>query len=388
MSASSFAAASSEGSSGPADVLEGYANFVRNKRSVLLHPVGLPLVSYFHHRTKEARGGGGGSGGDEAAAVKDGVHDFFPSEIFSVGSDGSPLENDDGGVFLGCHEKWIETMSKEIGDGSDPTSAESAETALTKELRLEIGARLGCSFNVPAKETTVPDPATGGRGRVDILVLSKEDSQGDVLRVPQPLLMMEVGLANDLWWKKFNQATLYLHGLLELEEGRPMLLAVVTLTDPKTNIKAAKAAAFPLGKIDEEKTDADKAKGKEEVDTVQEAVAKDARIAGAKEALNANFAARIGVFVVTKRRSKRVKRFTMDKAYRIALLWHKRADSVEGLSKQFGLVIGAARLLPIWVAASKQQLSDKHFAYLGPNCCKVVKGQVRPPLESSLVPAL
>jgi hypothetical protein len=200
--------------------------------------------------------------------------------------------------------------------------------------------------------------------------------------------MMEVGLTNDLWWKKFNQATLYLQGLLELEEGRPMILAVVTLTDPKTNIKAAKAAAFPLGKIDEEKTDADKAKGKEEEDTVQEAVIKDARIAGAKEALNANFAARIGVFVVTTKRSKKKKRLNKDKPYRVALLWHKRADSVQVLSKQFGLVIGAARLLPTWVAALKKLLLDKHFAYLGPNCCKVVKGQVRPPLESSLVPAL
>jgi hypothetical protein len=267
-------------------------------------------------------------------------------------------EEEDCGVFLSCHEDWIGSISMKLAEGIHPTRADKSETELTRLLCVAIGKRMGSKsgqFEVPEKETAVSDAATNGTGKVDVLIRSKVEAQG----VPGssfscPILLMEVGLNNDRWWSKYNQGTQYLQGLLpELDEDRPLLLAIVTLTNPKNNFGDAEAA---LGKR--------KREGME--DAAPEDVAE--KVAEAKDALNSNFAARIGVFVVAPRK---------DKPYRIALLWHGQAGSPAALSQHFGRVLGAVRILPAWIDASKKLMSEKKFAYLGPNCCKVVVDQVR-----------
>jgi hypothetical protein len=343
--AGSTTAATSESISERTNVLNGYSDFVHNKRSVLVHPVGLPLVRYFY--------GGGGArrrGSEETiAGATDRVDQFFPPEIFIVRDnckDDAAEEEEDCGVFLRCHEEWIGALSMKLVEGRDSTRAEESETELTRLLRVAIGERMGSKrFEV----TTVPDAATNGTGNCCLLVRSKVEGRG-VSSFSCPLLLLKVGLNNDFWWSKYDQGAQYLQGLLpELGKDRPLLLAVVTLTDPSKNLSDAVTA---LGKRIWEGR-GDPAQGD---------------VAAAKDALNSAFAARIGAFIVVPRKDRR---------YRIALLWHGQAGDQAALSQHFGRVLGAARLLPAWIDAAKKLVSERNFVYLGPNCSKVCVGEVR-----------
>jgi hypothetical protein len=122
-------------------------------------------------------------------------------------------------------------------------------------------------------------------------------------------------------------------------------VAAVTLEDPRANLQGAEEAAAP----------------------------KDA-----KDSPSAKFSARIGVFLAAARLPKKKSRAAAPiRPHRAALLWHGRTGSAAALSGALGRAVGAARLLPAWVAASGGLLSRGRFARLGPHCCKVVRGQVR-----------
>jgi hypothetical protein len=135
-----------------------------------------------------------------------------------------------------------------------------------------------------------------------------------------------------------------------------VLVAVVTLEDPRANVEDAEEAAARHNNDEVE---------------AEEGAAK------AEDPPNAKFSARIGVFLAAARLPKNKRCGTSARPHRAALLWRGRAGSAAALSEALGRAVGAARLLPARVAASDGLLSRGRFARLGPNCCKVVRGQVR-----------
>jgi hypothetical protein len=102
-----------------------------------------------------------------------------------------------------------------------------------------------------------------------------------------------------------------------------VLLAAVTLEDPRADIGNAKAAARH---------------NNDEVEA-EEGAAK------AEDPPNAKFSARIGVFLAAARLPKKQRRGTSARPHRAALLWRGRAGSAAALSEALGRAVGAARLL-------------------------------------------
>jgi hypothetical protein len=355
------------------NVFQGHADFVRSKRSVLFHPVALSAVRYFFRQAGEAL--------EEDASVLDVFpHAGIPTDASS--SAGSSPTDDE--VFQRCHKEWIKGMS----------SGEGGEKALTKKLRVAIVAEM-TEFYVPLEETKVPDAATNSYGLVDALVQAEKNGP--------PLLLVEVGLDNNIWWKKYGQASEYLQGLTNFKEN-PALVAVVTLTDPRKtselplkqakNEEAAAAVAEVTSKRKKEQEPSQRNKmlapattqprppsppevkgpgrpqqtGQTEAEVDQGAEEAGEAAPDAATAPSESFAARIGVFVVAPR--------PRPAPHRVALLWHGHANSVTLLSEQFGRVLRAARQLPRWIEASNALRESNKYAYLGPNCCKVVKDKV------------
>jgi hypothetical protein len=161
-------------------------------------------------------------------------------------------------------------------------------------------------------EVRVPDPRTGGAARMDILVSERVEGTSDC---HHPRLVVEVGLDNKQWWKKFHRGISYLRHLKGFRTSKAALLAVVTV--------------------------------------------------GEKEA------ARIGVFLVTPKLVRRDEGTTARCEYRVSLLRHKQTASISELSGEFGRVLRATCQLPAFLAASDDMLERGDFRYLGPSCCLV-----------------
>jgi hypothetical protein len=162
-------------------------------------------------------------------------------------------------------------------------------------------------------EARVPDPLAGGTARMDILVSERVEGTGEV---HHPRLVVEVGLDNKQWWKKFHQGISYLRCLEGFRTSKAALLAVVTV--------------------------------------------------GEKEA------ARIGVFLVTPKLVRGDEGTTTARCeYRVSLLRHEQTASISELSSEFGRVLRATCQLPAFLAASDAMLERGDFRYLGPSCCLV-----------------
>jgi hypothetical protein len=201
---------------------------------------------------------------------------------------------------------------------------------LPKEDRNEpkLSEKIGESIQEAIKGTTLKihtDPSTGGRGRSRVDPLVCESSRpssvvdGTAGRPASARLLVEVGIHNEAWWKKFDQGMMYVTGMDHFVE--PMLFAVVTL----------------------QANDAD---GATRLDTT-----------------------RVGVFLLTPtgRRSEKG-----EAECRISLLWNKETPDMRVLSDAFGRMLYASTtLLPPWIEASDRMKEREEHVYLGPNCCKV-----------------
>jgi hypothetical protein len=203
----------------------GFSTYVRNFRSVLHHPVGLPLIRAFHTKTAKEKGGGGdGDGEDEKKKeefplIKEYFPDFFEGRGGSATAASANAAADvDGGVdppcataataasataaipvddiFQSCHILWR-------------SEGKPTELALTKKLAEAMASSLR-EYNVAVRgEAPVPDPRTFGTARIDVLV-SKRMKGVDGTEADRPLLVAEVGLDNKLWWAKVVRSLKYM----------------------------------------------------------------------------------------------------------------------------------------------------------------------------------
>jgi hypothetical protein len=219
-----------------------------------------------------------------------------------------------GGVFSKCYEDWAKDVE-----------AKQNEAALASKIAAELAEALPKEKFSVQKDQNDPDPLTNGCVRCDVTV-------GSLQGAKQTVLMVELGLNNEDWWRKFDRGLRYMRNLESL--AGPALLAVVTLAGP--------------GQGGTPKT-------------------------GPK---TGDFA-RLGAFLVTKRPG----RTPSGAEFRISLLWHERAKGLRAASGGFGRIVRAACLLPEWIEESKAMKEAGSYGYLGPNCCKIVReksGEVRP----------
>jgi hypothetical protein len=185
------------------------------------------------------------------------------------------------------------------------------EPDLTKDLARNMGTALKEYGLAVAGEAVVKDPRSHRTGRMDALVSDE---------VGRPLLVVEVGLDNMLWWSKVDQGLRYVEYQETFGTSEATLLAVVTL---------------------------------EEVEN--------------------QTAARLGVFLVTPK----VVQYRHNTAaeFRVTLLWHDETERIGDLSRGFGRILRATCQLPRYIVAARAMLDRRAYRYLGPNCCLIkVKG--------------
>jgi hypothetical protein len=324
---------------------DGPAAYQRPASSVLLHPVALPLTRYFFHEAGDV-------------VVEEDI-DLMKVLTLRAGlpataassSSCEPSKRGDG-VFRRCHENWLK---ENAGRGG---------TALTERLRAAMRDELG-DFCVSS------DEAARGSGLVDAIVHPKTNGH--------PLLLVQLGLNHDKWWKKYAQASEFLERHPPVE-GNPVLIAVVSLTDSRTKCRRERAnleVKAPKRTISQESPQPKKKTGKsaEAADTAEATNSDPAAAHCAAATRSKSYAgARIAVFLAVPKKPDR----TSGRAapHRVALLWHGLAGSVESLSKQFGWILRATIQLPGWIEASRDSLANKSFVCLGPDCCKISIEQV------------
>ena len=170
----------------------GFSFFDFNYRSVLYHPVGLPLVAAFHGKVLSNL---------PSYPVK-----AFPPDLWA---------NEKGNTILS------EVYVKDI-----------KETSLTKGLKKQISDTFSDQFGVET-ETRISQDGRNYRGRLDLAFLPKS-TEGN--GTDTPLCVVEVGLSRDEWWRKFDQGKSYLQFMQEQPGGRccfekPLLLAIIILDD-------------------------------------------------------------------------------------------------------------------------------------------------------------
>jgi hypothetical protein len=320
----------------------GFSTYVRNFRSVLHHPVGLPLIRAFHTKTAKEKGGGGGGDGDgedekkkeEFPLIKEYFPDFFEGRGGSATAASATAAADGGAdppcataataasataaipvddIFQSCHILWR-------------SEGKPTELALTKKLAEAMASSLR-EYNVAVRgEAPVPDPRTFGTARIDVLV-SKRMKGVDGTEADRPLLVVEVGLDNKLWRAKVDQSLKYMKYTQYFRTSDATLLSVVTL---------------------------------EEVEN--------------------QTAARLGVFLVTPK-VVQYQHNTADE-FRVSLLWHDETERIGDLSRGFGRILRATCQLPRYIVAGRAMLDRHANRYLGPNCCLIeVKGSEKVDFE-------
>lgn len=275
----------------------GKSEVDRKLRSVLSHPLALPLLRTLH--------------GEDPGKLK---YLSRTSKFYQQDGTESELFN---GIFADEVEKWRKKQ-------------ERTEDQLTKALARKIEEKHTETNFHSDSEARLVMPATGLEPEEG--EKSKKDSYGriDILLTPEekgsktestPFAIIEVGRHDDEWWKKLSQNLKYLTRMGKDQDPRlrfamPLILAVLTI------------------------------EGEDDDDS--------------------NLKVRLGVFICSPKG-------TSDDDYRISLLWHSRTNNIVKASKDFGRLLRATSDFSRW----RQKKEPSNWAYLGPNCCKVVVDQVR-----------
>jgi hypothetical protein len=308
--------------------------FARCQRSVLVHPVGLPLAWFVRGTTPGCCGGAGAKDRSQHDA-HDGANlaRRFPRFAPPLLSVPGLYEASDPRSYRNVLEASISSWTSLPGAmRSEPSSLANIVGARIRDATLK--AEDSQDNLLVLSQARIPDtPPTGEKtGHADPLLLvcekhNRRSTDGAQVHPLEARLLVNVGLKHDEWWKKFDQAVMHVNGMDQNLVGA-LLVAVVTV-QAKHDDDAAPRGAFESG--------------------------------------------RIGLFLATPPG----KGTEAPPERRISLLWHTETESLRSLSDAFGRALFAStRLLPEWLEASQQMMDRGEYRSLGPHCCRI-KDEVR-----------
>jgi hypothetical protein len=162
-------------------------------RSVLSHPLGLPLVEMLH--------------GNDPSKLE-----YFPRESHFFSNGGESKEFDD--LFSDAVSAWQDSTNRD----------EPGLTAILSD-RVNHATDLNSETEVEPKKKENPPSRPGS---IDLVLWSNEAPTST------PLVIMEFGRFSSEWWKKFDQNLKYLDNLwhqdnTRLQFGKPLLFVVLTI---------------------------------------------------------------------------------------------------------------------------------------------------------------
>jgi hypothetical protein len=300
-------------------------------RSVLHHPLGLPLTWFLNKNALSAGSKITPLEQDseleaEGRVTPPSIETMFPEaiaklEAASEAPEWMPLDS----VLAKSYEAWKDSFRAWRDQGS--TDAKPGETKLTELLTSAMQSVLKESkLDVLHQEALQSNEVSEVSAGIPGVILCSDDvaSNEDRPTAQDACLVLEVGLSVEhlAWWAKLHQSRQY-EAMLNRGPNKvrvtskPMILAALTIDRRKDDY------SFNSG--------------------------------------------RLGVFLVTNRRKAK-----SDASHesRVCLLTRIQSDDLNDLSAAFGLVLRAAICLPDLTAESID------FEYLGPNCCRI-DNQVR-----------
>jgi hypothetical protein len=304
----------------------GIRRFARCQRSVLRHPVGLPLAWFVRGTPGCGATDGTQHDAHDGANLARRFPRFAPPLLIAPNLYEASGPRSYRNVLEASISSWT----------SLPGAMRREPSSLAKivGVRIRDATRTPDDFQgtlVVVSQACLPDtPPTGQRtDRADLLLVcekhNRRSKNGAQVHLPEPRLLVGVGLNHDEWWKELDQAVMYVNGMDHLMGA--LLVAVVT---------------------------------------VQAKHCDDAAPRGAFES------ARIGLFLATPPGM-----VTEAPERRISLLWHTETENLRWLSDTFGRALFAStRLLPGWLEASQQMMDEGEYRSLGPHCCRI-KDEVR-----------
>ena len=310
--------------SGSANPTLGFATTNRHIRSVLMHPMCLPLLIYLNDVPSES--------------YPDQIHHHHHHLAYIRDAlEGCQKRCDDDDDTIHRNHVFAATVSDWQGD---------SEKDLTTKLKTNMEMlKLGIAHVSTHGEKNVG--IKGNHGRVDFL-FNQENS-------PSVVAMFEFAIDHGIWWRKQDQLLNYLKILQDNPAGNdkfdgPVLLSVITINKGKDHHGHFKQTPFSdVENLTKQQT-LDKLTLK--IKSITENKPDIAQIP---------LEARFGVFLCTPKG---------DDDFRIALLWRHDATTLKDASMQFGKVLYAVRLCSyLREYCTKNQETIKH-EYLGPNCCK------------------
>ena len=300
-----------------------------NLRSVLMHPMGLPLVVYLngiqnHH--------------DHPAYIKNVLDNFTNSR-----NDDSRLRDN---VFAATALDW--------GGG---------ETDFTEKLWFNINyCEIGEELLTTAREKKVVKEKE--TGKVDFIfhekVLVDQSSASSVVA------LFEFGIGNGMWWTKQDQVLKYASMLLQTNTDnnnnykidQPVLLSVITINDSSKSQDANIIKWANVKCANQEEYDAfEKKKGKTFDLNIDGIVSKTS------DTEKIPFEARFGVFLCIP--------MGEEGKFRLALLWRHETETLKDASTQFGKMLYAVQLCSFLSKNCNLNENAIQYTYLGPHCCKI-----------------
>ena len=277
-------------------------------RSVLMHPICLPLVIYLNDVLPNL---------DLPEYIRTALNSFICRDKKSRRED----------VFAATVLDWN-------GEESD----------FTEKLLFNINhCKIGASAVTIAKGEKQIVGHYGELGKVDYIF--KERNTSSVVA------LFEFGIEHDKWWKKQDRILKYLkmlrrNGNENYTVDQPLLLSVVTINPPPSS-----------NKNKSKKSAKKKSRNDPKVTTLTSNLK---RIRTNKNNFgNSPVTAKFGVFICIPKG---------DNEYRIALLWRCVAENLRDASTQFGKILYAIQLCSY--LTNHLNAAAIEYEHLGPNCCR------------------
>jgi hypothetical protein len=302
----------------------GFGRVNHRLRSVLFHPLGLPLVGFFLRDDEEADDSDKDND-DPAALCKQRVRKLLPhvDEPFLRWSRSDAMDE----VFRESYEEYrgaVDTCERQ----NPKVAAPPTEEDLTRICHRRISTRLKHASLVALHRHSVDYSArVRSKAVADLLILRDDEHENSSSSSSRKAIVLLLDVALDVdpdWWSKADQAVQFLQALLDpmneasgAQFSGPALLAVLS-------IKTANG----LG---------------------------DASLQSAH----------LGVFLCVPATGS-----GPCPDFRMALVWREMFSSLDNASKGMGKALRAASALAD-IMANQGSMGFDMFQYLGPNCCRI-----------------
>ena len=310
----------SESVSDSSDPEVGFGATIDITCSVLMHPMGLPLLFFIYNN-------------DNA------VNPVTYVQAALEGFNGTHTEDIDlrKNVFAATVLDWRE-----------------GETDLTKKLMFNIKhCQIGASLVMTDREKQI----TGNEGQTAKVDYIFSEAEGEDAK-KSIVALFEFGLENNNWWTKQHQILKYVKMMRTEEDTKykfdqPILISAITINSTSQIGGKSRKRAQTEELIDEAKKAAQIATFQSNLNIITK---------NENNINNHRFEARFGVFLCTPKGND---------DFRITLLWRHTTQTLSDASTQFGKILHAVQFCSYLRKYCNDHKNMIQYKYLGPNCCKI-----------------